>query len=742
MNEGHVNHKHDCCGQYSDKNKHSDHIHASVSKISSLNQVEYTCPMHPEIRQDHPGSCPKCGMALEPVQIRAMHGDDESATSELRDMSRRFWIGAGLTLPVLLLSMGESFPFIEKISHHLSSWIQLALSTPVVLWAGWPLLKRGWDSIWYRSLNMFTLISMGIVTAYLYSFIAVTAPGLFPSSFYHHGRIGLYFEAAAVIAVLVLLGQILELKARSRTNTAIRALLNLAPQTAHRIRDQKEEEVPLDAIQVGDLLRIRPGEKIPVDGTLVEGFSSVDESMLTGEPLPVFKEKESRVVSGTLNGSGSFIMQAERVGEETLLAQIIELVSKAQRSRPPIQRLADIIASYFVPAVIVIACMTFLFWVWLGPEPSYVYGLVNAVAVLMIACPCALGLATPTSIMVGIGRAAQMGILIKDAQALEALEKITTLVVDKTGTLTEGKPIVTHIYSIEGMNDGEVLLWAASAEAQSEHPLAGAIVQAARQRNISLLPITDFESISGEGIKGIISNKKICVGKISFLKNQGMDSLGSIQEEADKLSQQENTVIFVGIENRVVGFLALSDPIKKGAFEAIQSLHQLGLKVVMLTGDNPKTAKRIADQLKINDVIAEVSPQDKHEKIQLLKRQGERVAMAGDGVNDAPALAAAHVGIAMGTGTDVAIESADITLIKGDLRGIVQATTLSRRAMANIRQNLFFAFFYNILGIPIAAGVLYPFWGLLLNPMIASAAMAFSSVSVILNSLRLKTIKI
>ena len=717
--------KDSCCGSHEKKPK---------LQPASENQI-WTCPMHPEVQQDKPGSCPICGMNLEPLSTTT---ETEGENSELQEMQKRFWIGSLLTLPILLLTMGEKLPFIRNLNPTLSIGIQFILATPVVLWAGWLFFVRAWQSLIHRSLNMFTLIALGIGAAYLYSVIALFFPNLFPHSFKHNGVISVYFEAAAVITILVLLGQVLELKARAGTSAAIKTLLNLAPKTAQRIRNGQEEEVSLDKIVKNDRLRIKPGDKIPVDGIVEEGKSAVDESMITGEPIPAAKEIGSHVTGGTVNGTGSFVMRAERLGEETLLAQIVEMVAKAQRSRAPIQRLADVVSSWFVPAVVVVALITFLAWLSCGPEPRLVYGLINAVAVLIIACPCALGLATPMSIMVGVGRGAQVGVLIKNAEALEILEKVKVLVVDKTGTLTEGKPRVTKISSIQGINENELLKWTASVEAQSEHPLAAAVVRKANEQNLELTTVEQFESITGGGVVGMVLGKKILIGQIPFLKQQKISLYPNLETEADQLRQKGNTVIFVAIDDKVAGFIALSDPIKKTTSEAIAALHKQKLKIVMLTGDHLKTAKHIADQLGIDEVMAEVSPKDKNEKILALKSKGTCVAMAGDGVNDAPALAAADVGIAMGSGTDVAIESAGITLIKGDLKGIVQAIALSRATMRNIRQNLFFAFLYNALGIPLAAGVLYPKFGLLLNPMFASAAMALSSVSVILNSLRLR----
>jgi P-type Cu+ transporter len=700
----------------------------------------YTCPMHPEVRQDHPGACPKCGMALEPVSVTEPLQEDNS---ELSDMQRRFWVGLFLALPVVVLAMGEKLPLIHEIPGPVSNGIQGALSTPVVLWAGWLFFVRAWNSLLHRSLNMFTLISLGTGAAYLYSLVAVFAPDLFPDNFRaHRGAVGVYFEAAAVIVVLVLLGQVLELKARAGTGAAIKALLGLAPKTARRIRDGQEEEVSLDEVKAGDLLRVKPGEKVPVDGVVQEGGSPVDESMVTGESLPVVKGVGNPVTGGTVNGTGSFVMKAERVGGETLLAQIVDMVAKAQRSRAPIQRLADAVSGWFVPAVMGLSLVTFGVWMVWGPEPRLVYALINAVAVLIIACPCALGLATPMSIMVGVGRGARVGVLIKNAEALEILEKVTVLVVDKTGTLTQGKPSVTDINPVSGWESDVLLSLAASVESQSEHPLAGAVVSSAKAKNLNIPGVEDFKSVTGGGVQGRVGGKQVIVGQASLLKDLTIGGVEQLEQTAAALREQGKTVIFIAVEGKAAGLLALTDPLKPTTPEALAALHRLGLKVIMLTGDNAKTAHHIAGQLGIDDVVAEVSPQDKHEKVRSLKDSGKRVAMAGDGVNDAPALAAADVGIAMGTGTDVAMESAGVTLVKGDLRGIVQAVILSRATMSNIRQNLVFAFLYNALGIPLAAGVLYPAFGLLLSPMVASAAMALSSVSVIMNSLRLGRLKL
>jgi Cu+-exporting ATPase len=692
----------------------------------------YTCPMHPEVRQDNPGVCPICGMALEPVQTAA--GEDDT---ELRDMVRRFKLGILLALPVLILAMGGHFPPIDAIPAKVSAWIQFLLSTPVVLWCGWPFFERGARSIATRNLNMFTLISLGTGAAYVFSVFALLFSGLLPESLIHGGAVPVYFEAASFIIVLVLLGQVLELRARAGTGEAIRALLGLAPKLAHRVSDgNKEEDVALDVVRAGDVLRVKPGEKIPVDGVVLEGRSLVDESMLTGEPIPVEKTKDGRVVGGTLNGNGSLLMRAERVGAETVLAQIVQMVSQAQRSRAPIQRLADVASAWFVPAVVVVAAITFLTWLLAGPEPALAYALVNAVAVLIIACPCALGLATPMSIMVAVGRGAGMGVLFKDAEALEVLGKVTALIVDKTGTLTEGRPSVTSVIPIERGKEDEILSLAAALEQNSEHPLAGAVLRAARQK--APASVEDFEAAPGGGVRGNVNGTSALLGKRSFLEAAGVRNLDQLNAAASDLQQEGRTVIWLAAQREAAGLLAVSDPVKPSTPEAINGLHRSGLKVVMLTGDNRETARQVAAKLGIDDVIAEVNPADKQAKVLELKSRGEVVAMAGDGVNDAPALAAADVGIAMGTGTDVAMQSAGVTLVKGDLRGIAQAIALSRATMRNIRQNLLFAFLYNTLGVPIAAGVLYPFFGILLSPIFASAAMALSSVSVISNALRLK----
>ena len=692
----------------------------------------YTCPMHPEVRQDHPGACPICGMALEPVQA-APEEDD----TELRDMLLRFKIGLGLGLPVIVLAMGAHFPPIDAIPAKLSAWIQFIFSTPVVLWCGWPFFERGARSLVTRNLNMFTLIALGTGAAYAFSVFALLFSGVLPQSLTHGGAVPVYFEAASFIIVLVLLGQVLELRARAGTGEAIRALLGLAPKLAHRVRDGKEEDVALEVVRAGDVLRVKPGEKIPVDGVVLAGRSAVDESMLTGESIPVEKTNDSRVVGGTLNGNGSLLMRAEKVGSETMLAQIVQMVSQAQRSRAPIQRLADVVSAWFVPAVVLVAVITFFVWLIFGPVPALTYAVVNAVAVLIIACPCALGLATPMSVMVSVGRGAGMGVLFKDAEALEVLGKVTALVVDKTGTLTEGRPSVTRVVAVEPGKENDVVSLAAALEQYSEHPLAGAVLRAA---GVKIPPrVENFEAAPGGGVHGIVDGRPAVLGKRALLEKSGIRNLERLDATASELQKEGHTVIWLAVNQEAAGLLALSDPIKSSTPEAIRDLHRSGLKIIMLTGDNRETAGQVGRKLGIDDVVAEINPADKQAKVLELKSRGEVVAMAGDGVNDAPALAAADVGIAMGTGTDVAMQSAGVTLVKGDLRGIVQAIALSRATMRNIRQNLLFAFLYNALGVPIAAGVLYPFFGLLLSPIIASAAMALSSVSVISNALRLRT---
>jgi P-type Cu+ transporter len=700
----------------------------------------YTCPMHPEVRQVGPGSCPICGMALEPEMVSAETGPNP----ELVDFSQRFWIGLVLTLPVFALEMGTHLAgghgFIDQ---GLSNRIQFALASPVVLWAGWPFFMRGWQSVITRNLNMFTLIAMGTGVAYLYSVIATFSPGVFPDAFRgHSGAVSVYFEAAAVITVLVLLGQMLELRAREQTSGAIRALIDLAPKTARRVRqDGSEEEIALDAVAVGDILRVRPGDQVPVDGVLTEGRSSLDESMVTGESMPVTKEAGAKVIGGTLNATGSFLMRAEKVGRDTMLAQIVQMVAAAQRSRAPIQRLADQVSAWFVPLVIVVALLAFAAWATFGPEPRFAYALVAAVAVLIIACPCALGLATPMSIMVGVGRGAQAGLLIKNAEALERMEKIDTLVVDKTGTLTEGKPKVVAIAAADGFTEADVLRLAASVEQASEHPLAAAIVAAAQARGLGLSKVMGFDSPTGKGAIGMVERKRVVLGNAKFLAELSI-ATAPLDAQAEDLRHDGSTAIFVAIDGKAAGAIAIADPVKPTTPEALKALHGEGVRVVMLTGDNRTTALAVARRLGIAEVEAEVLPEQKSAVIEKLRREGRVVAMAGDGVNDAPALAAADVGIAMGTGTDVAIESAGITLLKGDLTGIVRARRLSQAVMRNIRQNLVFAFIYNAAGVPVAAGVLYPVFGILLSPMLAAAAMALSSVSVVGNALRLRAAKL
>ncbi len=699
---------------------------------------EYTCPMHLEIVRDKPGACPMCGMALEPRTVEV-----NAANPELISMTRRLWVGLALTLPLLAIMVSEFLPG-EPLQHLLPGLgrIEFALATPVVLWCGWPFFERGWASVVHRSLNMFSLIAIGTGAAYIYSLVALGAPGLFPASFRDaSGNLGLYFEAAAVITVLVLLGQVLELKARSQTGGAIQALLGLAPKQARRISpDGSEADVLLSEIALGDLLRVRPGEKVPVDGVVTEGHSSVDESMVSGEPIPIEKDAGAKVVGGTINGTGSLVMRAERIGADTLLAQIVKMVSEAQRTRAPIQRLADKVASYFVPAVLAAAAVTFAVWAILGPQPRYAHALVNAVAVLIIACPCALGLATPMSIMVGTGRGAGEGILVRNAEALETLEKVTTLVVDKTGTLTEGKPRLSTVIAAAGFDETQLLQAIASLERASEHPLAAAILAGARQKKIELLPVTGFASVTGKGVTGTLQGQTIAAGNAALMHDAGASSsaMAQMEEQAEALRQQGQTVMFVASAGRLTGLVAVADPIRESTLQAIEELKQEGIKVVMVTGDNRTTASALAQKLGI-DFEADVLPAQKADVVKRMQSQGAVVAMAGDGVNDAPALAQADVGIAMGTGTDVAMESGGVVLVKGDLRGILKARRLSQRTMRNIRQNLFFAFFYNALGVPIAGGVLYPVFGLLLSPMIAAAAMSFSSVSVIANALRLRT---
>ena len=703
--------------------------------------TQYTCPMHPEIIRDAPGSCPICGMALEPVTVSLTDAPDP----ELVDMSRRFWVSLALSVPVLFLAMSDLIPgqpVQRLLGANLVGWLQLVLATPVVLWGGWPFFQRGWTSIVTRKLNMFTLIAIGTGTAFAYSVFALLVPGALPHTMRMGGMVPLYFEAAAIITTLVLLGQVLELRARGATSSALRSLLELAPHTAHRLRaDGGEEDVPLDQVHPGDRLRVRPGEKVPVDGLVLEGSSWVDESMITGEPVPVEKTADGRVTGGTINGTGSFVMRAERVGADTLLSQIVRMVAEAQRSRAPIQRLADLVSSWFVPTVVLIATITAIVWGFFGPEPRLSYALVNAVAVLIIACPCALGLATPMSIMVATGRGAHAGVLIKNAEALEILEKVDTLVVDKTGTLTEGKPKLTALAAAPGLEENEVLQLAAGLEKASEHPLAAAIVAGAKERGLALPDAKGFRSITGKGVAGNVSGRAVALGNRALLTELGIEP-GALAEQAEVWRREGQTAMFVAIDGKLAGIIGVSDPIKASTAEAILKLHEEGLRIVMLTGDSRVTAKAVAEKLKIDDVVAEVLPEQKIEAIQKLQTAGRVVAMAGDGVNDAPALAQAHVGIAMGTGTDVAMQSAGVTLVQGDLRGIVRARRLSRATMHNIRQNLFFAFVYNALGVPVAAGVLYPWLGILLSPIFASAAMSLSSVSVIANALRLRRVKL
>lgn len=703
----------------------------------------YTCPMHPEVQQDHPGSCPKCGMALEPKTVTA--GTDDEENAELRDMTMRFWIGAALTLPVFVLAMAHVIPALGRqswVESAASRWVQFALTTPVVWWAGWPFFLRGWRSVVSRHLNMFTLIAIGVGAAFIFSAVAMLAPDLFPPTMQHEGKVAIYFEAAAVIVVLVLLGQVLELRARSRTGSAIKALLNLAPPTARLVAPGGDREVPLDQVKVGDRLRVVPGDKVPVDGDVVEGHSSVEESMITGEPLPVEKTVGDTVTGGTVNGPGSFIMRAKRVGRDTLLGQIVNMVAEAQRSRAPIQGLVDTVAGIFVPVVLAVSALTFVLWIWLGPDPKLAHAIVNAVAVLIIACPCALGLATPMSIMVGVGRGAQEGVLVKNAEALERLEKVTTLVVDKTGTLTEGKPKLMDVLPTDGFDGMDLLRLAAALEQGSEHPLAAAIVQGAKDQGLVIEAVTDFRSVTAGGVLGTVVGRAVIIGKPDFLRHEKITGLEPLEASAVPLQEAGKTAMYVAVDGKPAGILAVADPIKSTTAEAIRELHRLGLTLVMLTGDNRHTAAAVAKTLGLDGVEAEIEPAGKVSYVKKLRAEGRHVAMAGDGINDAPALSEADVGMAMGTGTDVAMQSAGITLVTGDLRAIAKAMHLSRATMRNIRQNLVFAFLYNALGIPVAAGVLYPFFGLLLSPIIAGAAMSLSSVSVISNALRLRNVRL
>ena len=701
----------------------------------------YTCPMHPQIRQTQPGSCPICGMGLEPV----ISGEDTGPSPELIDMRRRLWIGAALAVPVVILEMGAHVPGLnlhQFISPQLSIWVQFLLATPAVLWAGWPFFARGWASVRNRTLNMFSLIALGIGTAYLYSLAATFAPGLFPENLRHDGVIPVYYEAAAVITVLVLLGQVLELRAREQTGDAIRALLNLAPKTARRIRaDGGDEDVPLEMIQVGDRLRVRPGDRVPVDGAVIEGRSAIDESMVTGESMPVEKAPGAQAIGGTINGTGSLVMRAEKVGSDTMLARIVQMVAEAQRSRAPIQRLADTVSAWFVPAVIVVAVASFTVWMIFGPPPASAYALVAAVSVLIIACPCALGLATPMSIMVGVGKGASAGVLIKNAEALERFEKIDTLVVDKTGTLTEGKPRVVAVIPAEGFDENTIVSLGARLEQASEHPVAAAIVAAATEHGVNIDAVSEFSSVTGKGVIGKIGQRQIAIGNAGLLKDLGLHS-ASLETRADELRRDGATAMFVAVGGKSAGIIAVADPIKATTPPALKRLKADGIRIVMLTGDNRTTAHAVAAKLGISEVEAEVLPQQKHATVRRLRSEGRAVAMAGDGVNDAPALAEADVGVAMGTGADVAMQSAGVTLVKGDLAGIARARALSRATMRNIRQNLLLAFIYNVMGVPIAAGALYPLFALTLSPAIAAAAMSLSSVSVVANALRLRRISL
>jgi P-type Cu+ transporter len=713
-----------------------------VEPTTPTTKTEWTCPMHPEIVREAPGSCPICGMALEPKTVTA----EEEENPELIDMTRRFKVSLVLTVPVFLIAMRHFIPglspLLAKVPASFLTWAELVLSTPVVLWCAWPFFVRGWQSVVTWNPNMFTLIGLGTGVAYVYSLVAALFPGLFPPSFRTEGgQVSVYFEAAAVITTLVLLGQVLELRARSRTGAAIRVLLGLAPKTARLIRDGNEEDVPLEQINLGDLLRVRPGEKIPVDGTVVEGSSSVDEAMLTGEPIPVEKGKDDRVIGATVNGTGTLVMKAEKVGAETLLAQIVHMVAEAQRSRAPIQKLADVVAAYFVQIVVAIAALTFVVWVWVGPEPKFSMALINAVAVLIVACPCAMGLATPMSIMVAAGKGASAGVLFKNAEAIEVMKTVDTLVTDKTGTLTEGKPKLVEVIAAAGFDEEELLRIAAGIEMGSEHPLAAAIVAGAKEKDISPSKVESFQSLTGRGVTGLIGGRKVGLGNLSFLDELGIDP-GDLSARAESMRRDGQTVMFVAVDGKAAGLLGVADPVKETTSEAIKAIHGEGIRIVMLTGDSRTTADAVSKKLGIDEVIAEVLPDQKADIIKRLQSEGRVVAMAGDGINDAPALAQAQVGIAMGTGTDVAMESAGVTLVKGDLRGIVRARRLSRATMRNIKQNLFWAFAYNSVGVPLAAGVLYPFFGILLSPMIAAAAMSFSSVSVVANALRLRRVQL
>ncbi len=731
---------HFCCAGcaqkfLADPAKYLKPIDPAPPKPPASKETIYTCPMHPEIRQLGPGSCPICGMALEPAGV----SEESGPSAELIDMTQRFWIGLALTVPVVVLEMAGDFPAVQRsIGPQAAMWIELVLGTPAVLWAGWPFFERGWASVRNRSLNMFSLIALGVGAAYLYSLAATLVPGLFPVGLRHDGMVAVYYEAAAVITVLVLLGQVLELRARERTASALRALLNLTPKTARRLWDGRDdEEISLDRVHIGDRLRIRPGESVPVDGVVIEGKSAVDESMVTGESMPVEKEPGAKVIGGTINGTGGLVMRAEAVGADTMLSRIVQMVAEAQRSRAPIQRLADAVSAWFVPAVIAVAVLAFGAWLIWGPPPAFAYALVAAVSVVIIACPCALGLATPMSIMVGVGKGATAGVLIRNAEALERLEKVDTLVVDKTGTLTEGKPRVVAVVPVEGFDEASLLSLGASLERASEHPLAAAIVAAARQRNLTLRDAADFKSVTGKGVVGAIEGQRAAIGNAALMAEVGV-APDALESRATELRRDGATAMFMAIDGRAAGVIAIADPIKATTPAALDALRKDGIRLVMLTGDNRASADAVAARLGIAEVHTEILPEQKQVIVQKLKGEGRTVAMAGDGVNDAPALAAADVGIAMGTGTDVAMESAGVTLVKGDLAGIARARALSRATMRNIRQNLVLAFVYNVLGVPLAAGVLYPAFGLLLSPVVAAAAMSLSSVSVIGNALRLR----
>jgi len=702
----------------------------------------YTCPMHPQVRSTKAESCPICGMGLEPETVSL----EEEDQSELHDMTRRFWVAVVLVVPLVFLTMGGLIPGVEMdslVPHGIRAWLELGLATPVVLWSGWPFFVRGWRSVLSWNLNMFTLIALGVGVAYAYSVVATVVPGVFPASFRgQSGQVGVYFEAAAVIVALVLLGQVLELRARSSTSAAIKALLGLAPRTARRIdADGSEQDVPLAEVQVGDRLRVRPGEKVPVDGTVVKGSSSVDESMLTGEPIPVEKNIDDQVIGATVNGTGSLEIEARRVGADTLLAQIVHMVAEASRSRAPIQNLVDVVSAWFVPAVVVVAVITFIIWSVFGPAPAMAYAIINAVAVLIIACPCALGLATPMSIMVASGKGASMGVLFKDAEAIQTLRQVDTLIVDKTGTLTEGRPKLVDVIAAEGFEESVILQLAATLERGSEHPLAAAIVEGAESRDLELSDYSGFQSVTGKGVEGRVGSNDVALGNLALMEARSID-VGALSERAEALRAEGKTAMFVAVDGKAAGLVAVADPIKQSSASAIEQLHAEGVRIVMLTGDSETTARAVAGKLGIAEVLAGVLPEQKVEKVKALQAEGRFVGMAGDGINDAPALAQAQVGIAMGTGTDVAMESAGVTLVKGDLTGIVRARRLSRATMRNIKQNLFFAFIYNALGVPVAAGVLYPYFGILLSPIIAAAAMSFSSVSVIGNALRLRRVKL